>query len=193
MGVRDFVIDSPERKIPVTVWYPAQNPEAVEEAVTYTMDFLADPAAGFPTGGRTARRNAGPLGRRLSSGALLTRRLVLPSDSRLLRRAPGLARLRGYGGCTRGQLGDLRRVHLQERDQPSPRHGRQLDFAEELTAPKGEMAGLIDMEHVAVTGQSFGGTIALEMGGARRTWQNGRKPSALNFQKTRIVKVSCPF
>ena len=44
---------------------------------------------------------------------------------------------------------------------------RQLDFAEALTAPKGEMAGLIDMEHVAVTGQSFGGAIALEMGGAR--------------------------
>ena len=59
VGVRDFVIDAPERQIPVTVWYPALNPEGAEEFVAYSMDFLADPAAGFPTGGRALQSPAG--------------------------------------------------------------------------------------------------------------------------------------
>ena len=115
VGVRDFVIDTPDRKIPVTVWYPAQNPDGKEEAVTYTMDFLADPASGFPTGGRALRDAApDPSGGAYPLVLYSDRRVVLPCDSRLLHRAPGLARVRGHGGCTRGQLGDFVRVHLQE-------------------------------------------------------------------------------
>lgn len=42
-----------------------------------------------------------------------------------------------------------------------------LDYAEQLNAPGAEMAGLIDMENVAVAGHSFGGYTALAMGGAQ--------------------------
>lgn len=42
-----------------------------------------------------------------------------------------------------------------------------LDYAEELTAPGGKMAGLIDMEYVAVVGHSYGGYTALAMAGAQ--------------------------
>jgi predicted dienelactone hydrolase len=42
-----------------------------------------------------------------------------------------------------------------------------LDYAEELTAPGGALAGLIDMEHVAVVGHSYGGYTALAMAGAQ--------------------------
>lgn len=45
--------------------------------------------------------------------------------------------------------------------------GLTLDYAEELTAPGGAMAGLIDMEHVAVVGHSYGGYTALAMAGAQ--------------------------
>jgi predicted dienelactone hydrolase len=44
---------------------------------------------------------------------------------------------------------------------------RTLDFAEELTSPKGVLRGLIDMEHVAVSGWSWGGQTTLELAGAR--------------------------
>jgi predicted dienelactone hydrolase len=42
-----------------------------------------------------------------------------------------------------------------------------LDYAEKLTAAGGELAGAIDMDHVAVAGHSSGGGTALAMGGAR--------------------------
>jgi len=44
---------------------------------------------------------------------------------------------------------------------------RVLDYAEQLAAANGAMAGLIDLEHIAVVGHSFGGYTALALGGAR--------------------------
>jgi predicted dienelactone hydrolase len=42
-----------------------------------------------------------------------------------------------------------------------------LDYAEQLTAAGGDLAGLIDMQHVAVVGHSYGGYTALAMAGAQ--------------------------
>ena len=44
---------------------------------------------------------------------------------------------------------------------------RTLDYAEQITASGGDMAGLIDMQHVAVVGHSSGGYTALAMAGAQ--------------------------
>lgn len=44
---------------------------------------------------------------------------------------------------------------------------REIDFAEELTAAGGALAGLIDTQQVAVSGWSLGGQVALEKVGAR--------------------------
>ncbi len=44
---------------------------------------------------------------------------------------------------------------------------RTLDFAEQLTASDGDLAGKIDMQHVAVAGHSYGGYTALAMAGAQ--------------------------
>jgi predicted dienelactone hydrolase len=47
---------------------------------------------------------------------------------------------------------------------------RQIDYAVALTANDGAWAGLIDVEHVGVTGHSFGGYTALAAAGARLDW-----------------------
>ncbi|MCB9162329.1 MAG: serine hydrolase [Caldilineaceae bacterium] len=44
---------------------------------------------------------------------------------------------------------------------------RTIDFAEELTAAGGELAGMVDVEHVGVAGWSHGGETALVASGAR--------------------------
>lgn len=42
-----------------------------------------------------------------------------------------------------------------------------LDYAEQITAPDGDMADVIDMQNVAVVGHSYGGYTALAMAGAQ--------------------------
>ena len=168
VGVLDFVIDTPERRIPVTVWYPALNPDGAEEFVAYPMDFLPNPAAGFTTGGR-ALRDAEP---DLTGGPYP---IVLYSHGAWC--FPAIAgffteHLASYGFVVMAPVHEdnwgtlFESTWRSEVSRPQDMK-RVLDFAEESTTPGGELAGLIDMEHVAVTGQSFGGATALEMGGAR--------------------------
>ncbi len=190
VGVRDFVIDTPERQIPVTVWYPASNPEGLEEAVTYTMDFLPDPAAGFPTGGRALRDAAadpsgGPYPLVLySHGAW-----CYPAIASFL-----LEHLASHGFVVMAAVHEdnwgtgMQTTYKSEISRPQDMV-RQLDLAEELTNSGGELAGLIDMEHVAVTGQSFGGTIALEMDGARINVADWQETYCVDFPDDEDCKV----
>lgn len=45
--------------------------------------------------------------------------------------------------------------------------GRTIDHAERLTQPRAPLGGLIDLDHIAVVGHSYGGYTALAAGGAR--------------------------
>ena len=180
VGVRELVTESAtegERPLRVTVWYPALLPAGAEEAVTYTMDFLADPATGFPTGGR-ALRDAAP---DLAGGAYP---LVLYSHGAWCFPAMGgflTEHLASHGFVVMAAVHEdnwgtiFQSTYKSEISRPRDLV-RMLDFAEIVTAPQGTLAGLIDMAHVAVAGQSFGGQIALELGGARLNlteWQAG--------------------
>ncbi len=44
---------------------------------------------------------------------------------------------------------------------------RAIDHAERLTRPRAPLAGLVDLDHIAVVGHSYGGYTALAAGGAR--------------------------
>ncbi|MBM4028468.1 MAG: hypothetical protein FJ280_24190, partial [Planctomycetes bacterium] len=171
VGVRDMLVQPAkdgDRPLRVNVWYPALIPQGAKEAVTYKMDFLADPAAGFPTGGR-ALRDAAP---NPASGPYP---LVLYSHGSWCFREIAslfLEHLASHGFVVMAPLHEDNWGNMYQptwRSEISrPRDMvRTLDFAEALTASGGAMAGLIDTAHVAVKGHSFGGRIALEMGGAR--------------------------
>lgn len=177
VGVRDFAIDTPGRQITVTVWYPALNPEAAEESVTYF-----DPAAGFPTGGR-ALSDADP---DLSGGPYP---LVLYSPCAW--GPPWISsffteHLVSHGFVVMATQPEdswetvFESTYRSEISRPQELIAL-LDFAEVLTAPEGDMAGLIDMEHVAATGWSFGGQTALEMGGARLNLAEWQETFCVDF------------
>ena len=96
------------------------------------QDFLADPTAGFPAAAMpAARRNARPLGQRLSTGALLTRRMGLPSDSRFF-----AEHLASHGFVVMAALHEdnwgtlFETTYKSEISRPQDMV-RQLDFAEE--------------------------------------------------------------
>ena len=70
VGVRDFVIDTPDRKIAVSVWYPALNPTAKPEAVTYALGFPTNPFPEFTIAGH-ALRDAVPDNETTSFGEII--------------------------------------------------------------------------------------------------------------------------
>lgn len=157
-----------ERPLSVSIWYPALNPTGAKEAITYPMDFLADPATGFPTGGQ-ALPNAAP---DLAHGPYP---LVLYSHGAWC--FPAIAsffteHLASHGFVVMAAVHEdnwgtlFKSTYKSEISRPRDMV-RLLDFAEALNASNGGLAGLTNMEHVAVTGQSFGGQIALELGGSR--------------------------
>lgn len=51
VGVRDYVIDDEERPLAVSVWYPALNPDDLEESITYAVDGVP----GFTISGHALR------------------------------------------------------------------------------------------------------------------------------------------
>ena len=146
------------------------------------MDFLADPATGFPTGGR-ALLNAAP---DLAGGPYP---LVLYSHGAWC--FPAMAaflteHLASHGFVVMAPVHEdnwgtiFESTHRSEVSRPHDMV-RLLDFAETATASSGELAGMIDTEHVAVTGQSFGGGIALEMGGARLNLAEWQETFCVDF------------
>lgn len=181
VGAREYeipAVNESERPLTVTVWYPAVNPQGLPESITYEMGFPAgetpnilvlghaianaEPAANsgpypiivYAHGHWTFRQESAWMTEHLASHGFV----VMAADhednwSTLFGSKPWQAEFR--------RPDEVR---------------RELDLAAELTAPDGDLPGLIDMEHAAVTGWSYGANTALVAGGAKlnmtefRTW-----------------------
>jgi predicted dienelactone hydrolase len=171
VGLRDFVVAPAregERPLTVSVWYPALNPEGLAATTTYLMSFPAGEYALFTLAGQ-ALVDAAPAAADApyplvvySHGAYMFRQSIayltehLASQGMVVIAPDHEDNWGNFGGPLESseisRSADLRRT---------------LDFAQELTAPGGPLAGLIDMDHVAAAGYAFGSYIALQLGGAR--------------------------
>lgn len=171
VGVRDFVIEPTKeytRPLTVSVWYPALNPAGREESIIYTMKFPTTEMPPFITAGR-ALAGAAP---DAASGPYP---LVVFSHGQWLYRqqlAYFVEHLASHGFVVIATDHEdnwgtiLTPYYTSEISRPQDIK-RQLDFAETLTISGGALEKLVDLEYVAVAGNSFGGEIALEMGGGR--------------------------
>jgi predicted dienelactone hydrolase len=168
VGTREFVIETPQRAIPVTVWYPALRPGNKPQEITYKLDFPTNEFPEFTIAGK-ALHNAAPD----KSGAPYPLLLHVHAAWSFRQEATYLVEhLASHGfvviaPAMADNWGMLFKIlPMSEISRPLDA-SRTLDFAEELTSPKGALRGLIDMEHVAVSGWSWGGQTTLELAGAR--------------------------
>ncbi len=171
VGTREFVI-SEGRENPLTVhaWYPALNPTGVAEEITYKA-VLKDPTVADP--------NVDMFGHALleaaPDAAAAPYPLVVFSHG-FGTSAYAYAHLTehyaSYGFVVLApehqEVFDFAFTDFPRSSIERPRDIKQvLDYAETLTAAGGTMERLIDMEHVAVAGHSYGGYTALASAGAR--------------------------
>lgn len=172
VGVRDLVVapvNEGERPIPITIWYPALNPGNQPERTTYMLAFKNPNYPDFAIGGGALRdaqpdTKGGPYPLVVYSHGLTLFRQISSFLTEHLA-SWGFVVIAGDHQDNWGTLtGESHRENFVRRPQEVT---REIDFAATLTAADGALAGLIDLERVAVTGHSFGAETALLMGGAR--------------------------
>jgi predicted dienelactone hydrolase len=174
VGTREFVIEpDSERPLALTVWYPALNPDGLEESVTYMIEYPPAlpqlPITGHALQDASPDTEHGPYPLVLfSHGAFGWRYSALYF----------IEHIASYGfvvmsvdhtGDTPANMEDegaFVRAHVNRPKDIT----REIDFAEGLTAASGPLAGMIDTQHVAVSGDSSGGWTALLAAGARRDY-----------------------
>jgi len=173
VGYQQKSLGEGDRALAVQLWYPARNPNAADEDITYAFS-LQPILTSFPD---------------------WPSELVTVVDGRALSDAKPDASAAPYPLVVFSHGFGLNPVWYNTLLEHYASHGfvvlapqhtdpdwaeawqasidrpqeilRALDYAEQLTASGGDLAGLIDMERVAVVGHSFGGYTALAMGGAR--------------------------
>jgi len=171
VSVRDFTVEGTQendRTLIVSVWYPAQKSADAQESISYALGFPTNEYASFTTAGN-ALRDAAP---DMSGGPYP---LVIYSHGAYTFRQQAvylMEHLASHGFVVMAtdhedNWGTLfEPTYLMEVSRPRDM-SRMIDLAEHLTASSSTFDGLIDTAHVAATGFSMGGEIAMEMGGAR--------------------------
>ncbi len=174
VGTQAFKREAGADPVDVRVWYPALNPSAAEEKISYVMHWKIE-GLGFTRDQALVN---------IAGHALLDAKVDLSSapyplvvfshgsNSESVLYAWLIERIASYGFVV------IAPDHKEENDPGSTDYPRTalarpvtisgtIDYAAMLTATKGALAGMIDMEKIAVAGHSGGGSTALASAGAR--------------------------
>lgn len=158
--------DGADRSYPITIWYPALNPDGIEETIQYpapTTRLESYPGLGQAIQNGEPDIENGPYPLVIFSHGLGSSRLQstflsehLASYGFVVFSADHADHI-GSGNATWFASFISRPVDVVQ----------QITLADSLTAEGGTMHGLIDTERIAVTGHSFGGYTALAAAGGR--------------------------
>lgn len=168
VGYRTLVIgEGTDHPLAAGLWYPALNPQGVKEKITYAITLkIPDLEIKAPT---VAYGHALPDA--AINDAASPYPLVIFSHGFGANATWTNTMMEHYAAYGFIVLAPDHPDKVEEAWRAwidRPRDIKQtLDYAEQLTAPDGELAGLLDMQHVAVVGHSSGGYTALAMAGAQ--------------------------
>lgn len=172
IGYRALVIgQGTDHPLEVGLWYPALNPKGIKEAVTYTLTLKIP--------GQEIKAPIVVYGHALRDAAIDAAAAPYPLvifshgfSTNAVWYNTIIEHYASYGFIV------LAPEHTEHWDADGneiwsasidrPRDIKQtLDYAEQMTAAGGAMAGMLDMQHVAVVGHSYGGYTALALAGAQ--------------------------
>ncbi len=165
VGVTDVTVENGDRPLSVTMWYPALNPDGVEEATTYQIAVLQRPGQALRDAAPDMAGGPYPViyfshglgGARLQS-VFYTEHLASWGFVVIAADHPGSTFFDVRGGETEGVTESFGYRPLEIL--------RLIAYSDEINA-SGPYAGLLDMNTLAVTGHSFGGYTTLAAGGAQ--------------------------
>ncbi|MCB9450305.1 MAG: hypothetical protein H6672_02635 [Anaerolineaceae bacterium] len=169
VGTMELVIEpDSDRPLVTTAWYPASNPEGLEEAIVYTF-FTAAPA--MTASGRALRdaepdTSAGPYPLILLAHGGYGSRFIAPYYAEHLASHGFVVLAMDEFGETMLNGGDQSLWYTSLYYRPHD-VTRMIDNAAELTAEGGALAGVIDIDNIGVTGASHGGYSTLASAGGR--------------------------
>ena len=171
VGVRDFVIKDAKRPLPVTVWYPALNPNNTAEMVTYhfvvSPDKVPVTVQGHALQDAAPDAKGGPYPLVIYSHGHLVWRLISTYLTEHLASWGFVVMSADHTGNTTVDQNDKNGDTDPAFNYYRPVDiGHEIDYAGELTAAGGALAGIINASNVGVIGHSFGGLTALQAGGA---------------------------
>ncbi|NDJ75024.1 MAG: hypothetical protein GYB65_02090 [Chloroflexi bacterium] len=204
VGFMTFSIEVAGRPLEGAIWYPAVNPDGAEEVITYDIGVgdLVPPLAAMP-------------GRALQDAAPDTANGPYPlvvyshgANGQLYFTAYLREHLASHGFVVIAVLhSDTLRSNLSattDSEQAAVMQTfidsmvlrplditRTLDYAETLAAPDGSMAGVIDMDHVAVLGLSYGGATAVLAGGAHLDFRSLPELCAPDVYASGLTSTIC--
>ncbi|MBN1966456.1 MAG: hypothetical protein JW910_17530 [Anaerolineae bacterium] len=180
VGFMTFAAGDAEHPLTGAIWYPALNPDGAEEAVTYDLGVgdllpllsaldgraLQDAAPDVANGPYPLVVYSHGLNGQLYYTPYLREHLASHGFVVIAVLHPDT--LRGsLLASTEEQQMAVAQTAIDSLVQRPADITRTLDYAEVLAAPEGDLAGVIDMDRVAVAGVSYGGATALLAAGAR--------------------------
>ncbi|MBK9746045.1 MAG: hypothetical protein IPO91_04625 [Chloroflexi bacterium] len=174
VGTQTFVGEDVDGPLDMRVWYPALNSSGVDGSISYTMHWKSE-ALGFTRDQLLVLIAGHALADAEVDLSAAPYPLVIfshghTSESPLY--AWLVEQIASYGFVVVApdhkeqnfpDAADYPRTTLAR----PVTVARSIDYAEMLTAPTGALAGMIDMEHVAMVGHSGGGETTLSVGGGR--------------------------